>query len=57
MSMGCEGPKSAIEVRSELTFLDLTVRQVEVNLQEEEKRKKGKKEKEEIYCHFLCSMK
>ena len=29
-TMGCEGPKSAIEVRSGLTFLDLTVRQVEV---------------------------
>lgn len=28
-TMGCEGPKSAIEVRSGLTFLDLTVRQVE----------------------------
>jgi UTP--glucose-1-phosphate uridylyltransferase len=27
--MGCEGPKSAIEVRQNLTFLDLTVRQVE----------------------------
>lgn len=29
-TMGCRGPKSAIEVRSQLTFLDLTVRQVEV---------------------------
>jgi len=28
-SMGCTGPKSAIPVRSGLTFLDLTVRQVE----------------------------
>lgn len=27
--MGCRGPKSAIEVRSDLTFLDLTVRHVE----------------------------
>ena len=27
--MGCRGPKSAIHVRSGLTFLDLTVRQVE----------------------------
>lgn len=27
--MGCRGPKSAIEVRNGLTFLDLTVRQVE----------------------------
>ena len=29
-SMGCEGPKSIISVRSDLTFLDLTVRQIEV---------------------------
>lgn len=28
-SMGCEGPKSAVEVRSGATFLDMTVRQVE----------------------------
>jgi UTP--glucose-1-phosphate uridylyltransferase len=28
-TMGCEGPKSCIPVRSGLTFLDLTVRQVE----------------------------
>eukprot|EP00611_Tribonema_gayanum_P022569 TRINITY_DN454_c2_g1_i1.p1 TRINITY_DN454_c2_g1~~TRINITY_DN454_c2_g1_i1.p1 ORF type:complete len:522 (+),score=137.97 TRINITY_DN454_c2_g1_i1:214-1779(+) len=28
-SMGCKFPKSAIEVRSDLSFLDLTVRQVE----------------------------
>lgn len=28
-SMGCKGPKSVIEVRDGLTFLDLTVRQVE----------------------------
>lgn len=28
-SMGCKGPKSVIEVRNGLTFLDLTVRQVE----------------------------
>lgn len=27
-SMGCKGPKSVIEVRSDLTFLDLTVRQI-----------------------------
>ena len=27
-SMGCTWPKSAIEVRSDLSFLDLTVRQV-----------------------------
>ena len=31
-TMGCEGPKSAIEVRQDLSFLDLTVRQVEVLL-------------------------
>lgn len=29
-TLGCEGPKSAIEVRQDLSFLDLTVRQVEV---------------------------
>lgn len=28
-SMGCQGPKSAIEVHSGYTFLDLTVRQIE----------------------------
>ncbi|RYE82467.1 MAG: hypothetical protein EOO65_05450, partial [Methanosarcinales archaeon] len=28
-SMGCKGPKSGIQVRAGLTFLDLTVRQVE----------------------------
>lgn len=28
-TMGCVGPKSAIEVRDGLTFLDLTVRQIE----------------------------
>ena len=27
-SMGCKGPKSVIPVRSDLTFLDLTVQQV-----------------------------
>ncbi|KAJ8309175.1 hypothetical protein KUTeg_014049 [Tegillarca granosa] len=27
-SMGCQGPKSAISVRNELTFLDLTVQQI-----------------------------
>lgn len=27
--MGCVGPKSAIEVRDGMTFLDLTVRQIE----------------------------
>ena len=29
-SMGCTGPKSIINVRSEFTFLDLTVQQIEV---------------------------
>lgn len=28
-TLGCEGPKSAIEVRQDMSFLDLTVRQVE----------------------------
>jgi UTP--glucose-1-phosphate uridylyltransferase len=27
-SMGCKGPKSVIPVRNDLTFLDLTVQQV-----------------------------
>ena len=31
-TMGCTGPKSAIEVRDGMTFLDLTVRQIEVRL-------------------------
>ena len=30
-TMGCVGPKSAIEVRDGMTFLDLIVRQIEVN--------------------------
>lgn len=29
-SMGCHGPKSVIPVRNDLTFLDLTVQQIEV---------------------------
>lgn len=29
-SMGCHGPKSVIAVRNGLTFLDLTVQQIEV---------------------------
>ena len=29
-SMGCKGPKSVISVRNQLTFLDLTVQQIEV---------------------------
>mmetsp|Transcript_15700 Transcript_15700/g.25843 ORF Transcript_15700/g.25843 Transcript_15700/m.25843 type:complete len:603 (+) Transcript_15700:101-1909(+) len=28
-TMGCKGPKSVIEVRNDLTFLDLTVRQIQ----------------------------
>lgn len=32
-SMGCKGPKSLISVRSENTFLDLTVQQIEVEKQ------------------------
>ena len=31
-SMGCVGPKSLISVRSDNTFLDLTVEQIEVRL-------------------------
>lgn len=30
-SMGCHGPKSIISVRNDLTFLDLTVQQIEVS--------------------------
>lgn len=33
-TMGCVGPKSAIEVRSGMTFLDLIVRQIEVRRQQ-----------------------
>ena len=29
-SMGCTGPKSLISVRNDLTFLDLTIQQIEV---------------------------
>jgi UTP--glucose-1-phosphate uridylyltransferase len=32
-TMGCVGPKSIIEVRDNMTFLDLSVRQIEVSLQ------------------------
>ncbi|MEQ2214003.1 UTP--glucose-1-phosphate uridylyltransferase [Xenoophorus captivus] len=35
-SMGCKGPKSLISVRNENTFLDLTVQQIEVQLQNSE---------------------
>lgn len=41
-SMGCQGPKSIIPVRSDLTFLDLTVQQIEVKLE----RVKG--------CMLMC---
>lgn len=37
-SMGCHGPKSVIPVRSDLTFLDLTVQQIEVILYNSLKR-------------------
>lgn len=29
-SMGCKGPKSVIPVRNDLTFLDLTLQQIQV---------------------------
>ncbi|CAF5081399.1 unnamed protein product, partial [Rotaria sp. Silwood1] len=28
-TMGCQGPKSVISVRNDLTFLDLTIQQLE----------------------------
>jgi UTP--glucose-1-phosphate uridylyltransferase len=31
-TMGCQGPKSVISVRSGLTFLDLTIQQLEVRI-------------------------
>jgi UTP--glucose-1-phosphate uridylyltransferase len=31
-TMGCDGPKSLISVRNELTFLDLNVQQIEVRI-------------------------
>ena len=34
-SMGCQGPKSLISVRNDQTFLDLSVRQIEVYIPEE----------------------
>ena len=37
-TMGCVGPKSAIEVRDGMTFLDLTVRQIEVSLESSKTR-------------------
>ncbi|GFS60685.1 UTP--glucose-1-phosphate uridylyltransferase [Nephila pilipes] len=35
-TMGCTGPKSLIPVRNELTFLDLTVQQIETGIQNNE---------------------
>jgi UTP--glucose-1-phosphate uridylyltransferase len=37
-TMGCVGPKSAIEVRDGMTFLDLSVRQIEVTMQPNKKK-------------------
>lgn len=37
-SMGCKGPKSIIPVRSDLTFLDLTVQQIEVRTKEGDRK-------------------
>ncbi len=34
-TMGCVGPKSIIEVRNNMTFLDLAVRQIEVSKQKQ----------------------
>ncbi len=31
-TMGCQGPKSVISVRNDLTFLDLTIQQLEVKI-------------------------
>ena len=31
-TMGCQGPKSVISVRSGLTFLDLNIQQLEVKI-------------------------
>jgi UTP--glucose-1-phosphate uridylyltransferase len=31
-SMGCKGPKSVISVRNDLTFLDLTLQQIQVTI-------------------------
>ncbi|XP_062589158.1 UTP--glucose-1-phosphate uridylyltransferase-like, partial [Saccostrea cucullata] len=33
-SMGCKGPKSIISVRNDLTFLDLTVQQIEIEVRD-----------------------
>lgn len=37
-SMGCHGPKSVIPVRNDLTFLDLTVQQIEVRAVKQAKK-------------------
>jgi UTP--glucose-1-phosphate uridylyltransferase len=39
-SMGCHGPKSVIPVRSDQTFLDMTVQQIEVSLRKCKMQKK-----------------
>lgn len=44
-TMGCVGPKSAIEVRDGMTFLDLSVRQIEVRKTNERKKRKKTKER------------
>ena len=36
-SMGCQGPKSLIAVRNDLTFLDLTIQQIEVSMVQKER--------------------
>lgn len=46
-TMGCQGPKSVIEVRDGLTFLDLCVRQIEVS----RVRREG-----EVYVRLLCRL-
>lgn len=46
-TMGCQGPKSVIEVRDGLTFLDLCVRQIEVS----RVRRDG-----EVYVKVLCRL-
>lgn len=50
-SMGCKGPKSLISVRSENTFLDLTVQQIEVESPGEREERK-----ERHLCVNLCPL-
>lgn len=64
-SMGCHGPKSVIAVRNGLTFLDLTVQQIEVtitvikmcnfNLRKSAYLKKGEFILSVIICLVFCS--